>query len=262
MRPLFFLEDSQLKKNLLVLVAVLITCALGAQLLRKSPAGEDPQWSALRLDMIDGLERLWNTRGHQVELLPAEGGVNASVQVVIPAGTSERQQQWNQPFLHFVAQRHGTPLLKGLSLPGLSAEATPSASASMDNSIRRPYAGGASVDRHLILVRRQAQSWLDSNLGKGNGLALVDGEMHNVPQFDPHARERHYLMPRDRASKRGPSHAEVAPIMLPEYTTVLVVVLNGRAEGAEAKLSRLPELEQALRLDLSGRDSRRLVVLP
>lgn len=246
-----------MKRNLLVLVMTVIVCAVGAQWLRREPVGEDKRWTALRLDMVDGLERLWNTRGHQVELLPAEGGVQARVQPVLPQGTSQRQAQWNYPFLRFLARRHQEPVLRGLSLVGLPE------AAQLEN-IPRPYATGGSIEAHLEMRRRRSQAWLDETVGKGNGLALLDGEVVEVPQPVVPGSQSHYVMPRDRFAKRAPIQGEQArvPIVRPEYSIVLVVVLNGRVEGAEKKMSQLAQLEAMLGLSLEGRDSRRVVVLP
>lgn len=266
MRRLFFLEDSALKKNLLILVLVAIVCALAAQYLRQG--GPNKEWTALRTDMVDALERFWNTRGHQAELLPADKGVHVNVQVVMPADTSARQQQWNFPLLRYVAQRNGTPAMVGLSVATPQGPLAESGSSSRDaqGAAPRPYAtGGESIETHLELVRRQAQAWLDSAVGAGNALALVDGTSRQVAQPVTPGGEAHYIRPREAARRRGSesSNSVVAPqIFTTEYTTVLVLVVNGRAEGVEAKLSRLPELEQALHLNLSGGDSRRVVMLP
>lgn len=226
-----------MKRNLLALALVAIVCALAAQFLRQS--GQSKEWMALRVDMVDALERLWNTRGHQVELLPDGKGVNVSAQVVLPPDCSPRQQQWNYPLLHYVAQHNGAPLLHGLVLH--------SSLGSLQEMPSPGIATGGALEARLELVRRQAQAWLDGRIGPGNALALVDGES-----------ESHFV----RAREEGRSKREVAQPFQAEYSTVLVLVINGRAAGAEAKLSRLPELEQALRLQLGERDSRRVVVLP
>ncbi len=266
MRPLFFLEDFPLKKNLLVLALVAIVCALGAQFLRGG--GQSKDWTALRVDMVDALERFWNTRGHQVELLPNEKGVNASAMVVLPQGCSPRQQQWNYPLLRYVAQRNATPVLHSLSLTTSLGPLPETASqAETQGAVpQQPYASGGSIDTHLELVRRQAQAWLDSVVGSGNALALVDGDSRQVSLPQAPGSQNHYMRARDRSesarARRSTNEVAPQPIMLNEYTTVLVLVINGRAEGAEAKLSRLPELEQSLQLKLDGRDSRRVVVLP
>lgn len=272
-----------MKKNLLALVMIAIVCALASQLLRQG--GEKKEWIALRRDITDALDRFWGTQGNQVELLPAEQGVTASVKVVLPAGNvSPRQQQWNFPLLRFVAQRNGQPQLRGLAINELtnqraileSAEfAAPSAAP------REPYArGNISNEAHLQLMQRQAQSWLDGVLGTGNGLALVDGSSQDLPLSLPvQGTENHYLMPRDRgASRRAPRNPqensfEAAPrqsqeqqqvrqATRTEYTTILVVVVNGRAEGVQAKLGQLPELNTLLQLKVDQRDSQRVVVLP
>ena len=243
-----------MRRNLLVLVVVVLVCAVGAQWLR--PAGQDKQWTALRLDMVDGLERLWNTRGHQVELLPSEGGVQASVQVVLPENTSPRQQQWNYPFLRYVAERDREPVLRGLTLLGLPE-------IRLEETSPQPYATGGSVEARLELMRRRAQGWLDNTVGKGNGLALIDGEVRQVSQPNTPGGDNHYVMPRERFAKRAPQGEQArVPIVRPEYTTLLVLVINGRAEGAEARMSALPQLEAMMGLDLGRRDSRRVVVLP
>lgn len=255
-----------MKRNLLALVMVAIVCALAAQFLRQG--GQNKDWTALRVDMVDALERFWNTRGHQVELLPHDKGVNVSAQVVLPQDCNARQQQWNYPLLRYVAQRNATPVLHGLSLTtsqGLLPEMASPGEA--QGAMRRPYSSGGSSETHLELVRRQAQAWLDGLVGPGNGLALVDGDSRQVPQPLPRRSENHYIRPRQEVEGRRAPASESAravsqPIVLTEYTTVLVLVINGRAEGAEAKLSRLPELEQSLQLQLDGRDSRRVVVLP
>jgi len=255
-----------LKKNLLALVLVAIVCAIAAQYLRQG--GQNKEWTALRVDMVDALERFWNTRGHQVELLPADKGVTARVQVVMPADTNGRQQQWNFPVLRFVAQRNRTPELVGLSLStpqGALQEAGPQG-ASQGAVPAVPYAGGESVEAHLELVQRQAQAWLDGVVGAGNSLALVDGSSRQVAQPVAPGVEAHYLRAREESEgKRAPSsdNSSIAPqVVTTKYTTILVVVANGRAEGVEAKLSRLPELESSLQLKLNQGDSRRLVVLP
>ncbi|MBN9414206.1 MAG: hypothetical protein J0I12_02150 [Candidatus Eremiobacteraeota bacterium] len=247
-----------MKKNLLVLVLVVVVCAVGAQWLRQGGQGQDPQWTALRLDMIDGLERLWNTRGHQVELLPSEGGVQASVQVVLPENTSPRQQQWNYPFLRYVSERHREPMLRGLTLVGLPETR-------VQESSPQPYATGGSIEARVELMRRRAQGWLDNTVGEGNGLALLDGEVKEVPQPIVPGGENRYVMPRDRLEKRVriPQGEQArGPIVRTEYSLVLVLVINGRAEGAEAKMTALPQLEAMMGLDLGRRDSRRVVVLP
>jgi hypothetical protein len=233
--------------------------------------------------MTDALDRFWGTQGNQVELLPADQGVTASVKVVLPAGNvSPRQQQWNFPLLRFVAQRNGQPQLRGLAINELTNQrailesadqAVPSAAPP------EPYArGNISNEAHLQLMQRQAQSWLDGLLGTGNGLALVDGSSQDLPVALPvRGMENHYLMPRDRgASRRAPRNPqensfEAAPkqreeqarqTFRTEYTTILVVVVNGRAEGAQAKLGQLPELNTLLQLKVDQRDSQRVVVLP
>ncbi len=247
-----------MKKNLLTLVLVAIACAVAAQYLRQG--GQNKEWTALRVDMVDALERFWNTRGHQVELLPADKGVTARVQVILPANISERQQQWNFPVLRFVARRHRTPELLGLSVStpqGALQEAGPSQGSSQGAVPRQPYApGGDSVEAHLELVQRQAQAWLDGVVGAGNALALVDGSSSQVAQPIAPGVEAHFLQAREKfEGKRAPSsdNSSIAPqIMTTQYTTILVVVANGRVEGVEAKLNRLPELG----------DSRRLVMLP
>lgn len=248
----------------MALALVAIVCALAAQFLRQG--GQNKEWTALRVDMVDALERFWNTRGHQVELLPGDGGVKVSAQVVLPPDCPSRQQNWNYPLLRYVAQRNVTPVLQGLSLSsslGPLPETTTESEA--PRAMRRPYANGASIENHLELVRRQAQAWLDGVVGPGNALALVDGEAREVSRPIPSGSENHFIRAREEGegqrARRVDSSAPVQ-IVPSEVRTVLVLVINGRAEGAEAKLSRLPELEQTLQLQLNGRDSRRVVVLP
>lgn len=253
-----------MKRNLLALALVAIVCALAAQFLRQG--GQSKQWTALRLDMVAALERLWNTRGHEVELLPDGPGVKAAVRVALPQGCTPRQQQWNYPFLRYVAQRNAAPVLHGLTLSsslGPLPETQPDGEAQAARP--RPYSGAGSVETHLELVRRQAQAWLEATVGTGNGLALVDGDSRQISRPFAPGSQNHYIRPRVEGESSRARRVEGAPpqqIMQMEYSLVLVLVINGRAPGAEAKLSRLPELEQSLQLKLDGRDSRRVVVLP
>ena len=260
-----------MKKNLLALVMIAIVCALASQLLRQS--GEKKEWTALRLDMTDALDRFWGTHGNLVELLPADQGVTATVKVVLPQGNvSPRQQQWNFPLLRFVAQRNSQPQLRGLAISEFNSQRAILESA--DQAVPgegppEPYArGNISNEAHLQLMQRQAQSWLDNVLGAGNGLALVDGNSRELPNELPvRGTENHYLMPREKQARRPNTEnsMEAAPPQehfRTEYTTILVVVVNGRAEGVQAKLNRLPELNSLLQLKINERDSQRLVVLP
>jgi len=259
------------KKNLLALVMIAIVCALASQLLRQS--GEKKEWAALRLDMTDALDRVWGTHGSKVELLPAEGGVTAAVQVVMPQGNvSPRQQQWNFPLLRFVAQRNAQPQLRGLAISELNTQRAileVSDSAAPGAAPIEPYARGkVSNETHLQLVQRQAQSWLDGVLGSGNALALVDGSSRELPNELPvPGSENHYLMPRERQARPRESEAaravdSAAPQqqLRTEYTTVLLVVVNGRAEGVNEKVGRISELTGVLQLQ--QRDSQRVVTLP
>ena len=253
-----------MKKNLLALVLVAIVCAVAAQYLRTG--GQNKEWTALRVDAVDALERFWNTRGHQVELLPADKGVNLKVQVVLPPDTNARRQNWNFPLLRFVAQRHPEPVVRGLSL--LTPQGPLSETPSQDNVSgavpRQPYAGEASLETRLELVRRQAQGWLDGNVGAGNALALVDGDERQVALPTLPGSEAHFIRARKESEgKRAPSSNEsaIAPqVSRTEYTTLLVVVLNGKADAP--KFQRLPELYTTLQLNLDRGDSRRVVELP
>ena len=261
-----------MKKNLLALVMIAIVCALASQLLRHS--GEKKEWTALRLDMTDALDRFWGTHGNVVELLPADKGVTAAVKVVLPEGNvPPRQQQWNFPLLRFVGQRNARPPLLGLTISELNnhqaiVEVADLAAPGAGAVPEQPYArGNVSNEAHLQLMQRQAQSWLDGVLGMGNGLALVDGSSRELPTELPvRGTENHYLMPRERQARpRSENSMEAAPPQQQfqtEYTTMLVVVVNGRAEGVQAKLDRLPELNSLLQLKIKERDSQRVVVLP
>ena len=259
-----------MKKNLLALILIAIVCALASQLLRQS--GEKKEWTALRLDMTEALDRFWGTHGNLVELLPADQGVTATVRVVLPQGNvSPRQQQWNFPLLRFVAQRNSQPQLRGLAISELNTQRAivEEESSSPASAVpQQPYArGNISNEAHLQLMQRQAQSWLDGQLGTGNGLALVDGSSREIPNELPvRGTENHYLMPRDRgARRRSENSMEAAPQQQrfqTEYTTILVIVVNGRAEGVQAKLAQLPELNTLLQLKVEQRDGQRVVVLP
>jgi len=166
-----------------------------------------------------------------------------------------------------VAERNRTPVVLGLSLSTpsgpLMQAAYPGAESAEAN--RSPYSSPGSIETRLELVRRQAQAWLDGTLGAGQGLALVDGDVRQLPQVVQPGVENHFIRARDESEGKrapNPNDSAIKQILKPEYSTVLVLVGNGRAGGVQAKLSRLPELEQTLQLKLDGRDSRRMVVLP
>lgn len=259
-----------MKKNLLALVLIMLACALATQWPRLAN-------QKLRNELGESLERLWAKPGQTVELLSAPGGVDARVLAVLPADCTARQDQWNFQVLRFVSQRYGDPKLLRISLSdrdskrNIEEQASSSVSESKDQNRVESKARSApgplenANEAHLELIRRQAQAWLDQKLGPGNGLALVDGtaKVDNQPLYED-ATDRHYLRARPEESERKEAPSVEANSVVPAvttttFTTRLVLVVNGRAPGADKFDSS--ELSTQLGM-VSGRDEVRVVILP
>jgi hypothetical protein len=261
-----------LRKNLLALVVIVLACALATQWPRLAN-------QKLRNELSDSLERLWNQPGQAVELLATSGGVDAQVQAVLPSDCSARQDQWNFQVLRFVSRRYGDPKLLHITLSDRDSKrsieerssesmaASESKSQDRSEGLRGP--GESANEAHLELIRRQAQAWLDQNLGPGNGLALVDGtaKIENLPN-DKEGAERHYLLRRPKGESEGKSAPtldtanSVAPVLTStSFTTRLVLLVNGRIPEADKKISNTSELSAELGM-VSGRDEVKVVLLP
>lgn len=216
-----------MRKNLLVLLGLLVFCAFAARSLR---TGEEER-IVLAREMTTALELLWNTRGHQVELDPVPGGLQARVRVSFPEKTTAQRKQWNFSLIHFVALRRSRFSLKVLEIAdavtGKPLEPASSRSATSD----RPYAGGGNDLDRAEIVRREAQSWLDAQVGSNRALALVECVSTRIPSVSPGSTV-HYNLTAYAPHPEKPGYTM-------ETQTTLVVILDVRDPDVRAAVPRL-----------------------
>ncbi|MFN8608102.1 MAG: hypothetical protein U0931_11265 [Vulcanimicrobiota bacterium] len=244
-----------MKKNLLALVLVLLACAVASLWPRLAH-------QKLSRELCQGLEKLWDRPGQVVELYSTAEGVDARVQVALPPEYTPRQEQWNFALLRFVSQRYGPPRLGQIALSRVGDERPIEEQHSTPPDQSQEETANQA---HLELIRRQAQSWLDQNLGPSHGLALVDGtaRVDSTPVYED-STDRHYLLARPEEGKQersGPgvgNRVVAPPITVTRFTTRLVLVVDGRVPDVEQKL---PTADLKAQLGLQA-DEVRVVVLP
>lgn len=216
-----------MKKNLVILCGLLILCAVAARYL----ATQKEARIVLAQELTTALELLWNTRGHQVELDPVSGGLQARVRVSLPEKTTAQRKQWNFSLIHFVAQRRSSIPLNRVELVDADTGKPVEPVNRRLATSSRPYAGeGNDLDRAEI-VRREAQSWLDGQVGSNRALALVDCLSTRVPSRSPGATVHYNLM-------AYAPHPEKPGYTIDTQTT-LVVILDVRGSDVRAAVGRL-----------------------
>ena len=220
--------------NLLILMAVLVVSALSAltaQYFRNNR--EKPEWTSLRNDMQDSLNLLWTTPNNAVQLVPGEGGPQAYVTAFSPRGTRPARQDWNFPFLRFVAARHPQVHLSGLfvtegttgaRLQELQVQQQPNANQQSKPSAA--YHPDFDEQSRAELLRRQYQTSFDAAFGVGRVLVLVDVIM---PAPGMVAREATSQNERRPDSSQGAiSHDDLAaPNRMPEPSVETWFVVSG-----------------------------------
>lgn len=174
---------SKYANHIIVLVLLVISACL-AEYFMRSPAALESGPAALRIDMIDSLNRFWGTKQNQVELTGPAPALETQVRVAVAPGTSVRMKGWTFPLLRFVANRHPDVKLQGLSVTESSSgqpvsETLPDQAGGAPAMSRAQQAPAfAEVGYYEVakseLLRRTGQSVLDRDLGQGASLLLVD----------------------------------------------------------------------------------------
>lgn len=184
--------------NYLVIVLVLVVSALLARGYL-NPVKSDPL-AALKLDLKVSLDTFWGNDTSQVEVSKTADMVQIKVGAGVPPNTRPRQRQWTYSLVQFVLSRHAVAR-QGmfLSLVDLSNGQSIDADQVSESKAR---SGGAFSDPTYFeaaraeMLQRNAQQQVDSTLGAGVALVLVDvtaGPVSAAPpaqQSIPSARAR------------------------------------------------------------------------
>jgi hypothetical protein len=159
-----------------MIVLVLAVSALLARGYLK-PVPSDPL-AALKLDLKLSLDTFWGTSGSQVDAKTTPQGIEMRVAASIPPNTRPRQRGWTHSLVGFVVSRHAR-LQQPLALIVVdqsNGQPIPQSFSSQS----KPRPGGAFSDPAYFeaargeILQRNAQQQLDSLLGAGRALVLVE----------------------------------------------------------------------------------------
>jgi hypothetical protein len=163
------------KRNLLALLLLLVSCALASRFLFK-PA-ERPEWDRMRKHMESCLNVFWGTPNNAVQLVAgSDGNPQAWVTAFSPPGITPQRERWNFALLGFIASHHPGLQLSQLNVTNgtTGIRLQPGGTTATQESLRpgaasRPYESGMAE-----LIRRQQQSDYDQRYGPNQVLALVE----------------------------------------------------------------------------------------
>lgn len=156
-----------MKRNLLALLLLLVSCALAARFLR--PPEENPEWNPMRKHMESCLNVFWGTPNNAVQFVAGAGGnPEAWVTAFSPPGISPQREHWNFALLRFVATRHG-----GLKLAQLNVT-NGTTGIRLQPDREGPVVGNPDQAGMAELLRRQEQGICDQRYGPNRVLVLVE----------------------------------------------------------------------------------------
>lgn len=189
--------------NYLVIVLVLVVSALLARGYL-NPVKSDPL-AALKLDLKVSLDTFWGNDKSQVEVSKTADMVQIKVGAGVPPNTRPRQRQWTYALVQFVLSRHAAAR-QGMFLSLVDLSDGQAISPDPDQaSESKARSGGAFSDPAYFeaaraeMLQRNAQQQVDSSLGAGVALVLVDVTAGPVSAAPPVQQ----AMPRARARLTG-----------------------------------------------------------